>query len=179
LWRGALLALLLLLAGCGPENSPPHASAATVPEPATTAATAAAAVCHMRGDLPDPTCTPGVADPRVTQDNLATTICVAGYTKLVRPPLAYTDRLKREGMTAYGFTDGISAHEEDHLIPLELGGDPSDPRNLWPQPGRSPNAKDAIENRLHQLVCAGQVPLARAQTAMAMDWTTALQVASG
>jgi hypothetical protein len=154
--RIALLLGALGLAACG------------IPSPAPPTAT-----CQMRGQLPDPICTPGVADPRVTQDNVATTICASGYTRTVRPPVAYTDRLKREGMVAYGFTDSIAAHEEDHLIPLELGGSPDDPRNLWPEPGRSPNAKDAVEDRLHALVCSAQVPLARAQAAIAADWTTA------
>jgi hypothetical protein len=131
----------------------------------------------MRGELPDPACTPGVADPRVTQDNLAATICRSGYTRTVRPPVAYTDRLKREGMLAYGFADSISNHEEDHLISLELGGSPDDPRNLWPEPGRSPNAKDGVENQLHALVCSGRVALARAQAAIAADWTTAVAAA--
>lgn len=131
----------------------------------------AAAVCHARGQLPDPTCTPGVADPRVTQTNIGQTICVAGYTATVRPPQSYTSRLKRQQMTQYGFTDSISAHEEDHLISLELGGAPSDPKNLWPEPGKSPNAKDKVENLLHSRVCAGQITLAEAQRAIASDWT--------
>jgi hypothetical protein len=131
----------------------------------------------MRGELPDPVCTPGATDPRVTGANIGSTICVAGYTKTVRPPVAYTDNLKRVGMAAYGFTDSISAHEEDHLVPLELGGSPDDPHNLWPEPGRSPNPKDSVENRLHSLVCSGQVPITKAQRAIAADWTTAVAVA--
>jgi hypothetical protein len=45
-----------------------------------------------------------------------------------------------------------------------------------PDPGASPNPKDGVESRLHQLVCAGQVSLAAAQGAIATDWTTALSV---
>jgi hypothetical protein len=59
-------------------------------------------------------------------------------------------------------------------VPLELGGDPNDPRNLWIQPGASPNPKDGVESRLHELVCEGIVSLAAAQEAIATDWTTAL-----
>jgi hypothetical protein len=59
-------------------------------------------------------------------------------------------------------------------VPLEVGGDPNDPRNLWVEPGASPNPKDAVESKLHQLVCDGTVPLAEAQEAIAADWTTAL-----
>ena len=63
-------------------------------------------------------------------------------------------------------------YEEDHLISLELGGAPRDQRNLWPEPGHSPNAKDTVENVLHSRVCAGTLALAEAQR-IATDWTTA------
>lgn len=64
-------------------------------------------------------------------------------------------------------------------MPLELGGDPNDPRNLWVQPGPSPNPKDDVELQLHDLVCQGTVPITIAQQAIATDWTTAVNVVSG
>lgn len=127
--------------------------------------------CHINGQLPDKACTPGVADPRVMQDNIQQTICVSGYTKTVRPPVAYTSQLKLQQMAQYGFTDSPAMHEEDHLISLELGGSPTDPKNLWPEPGASPNAKDKVENLLHQRVCSGQISLQEAQTEISQDWT--------
>jgi hypothetical protein len=127
--------------------------------------------------LPDPNCTPGAISPKVTQDTLATTICKTGYTKSIRPPASITSAEKRANARAYGYTGPLSGIEYDHLVPLELGGDPNDPRNLWVEPGASPNPKDGIESQLHQLVCAGRVPLAAAQEAIANDWTTAMGVA--
>ena len=124
--------------------------------------------------LPDPNCTPGAISPKVTQDTLATTICRPGYTKSIRPPASITQIEKRENAAAYGYTGSLKDVEYDHLVPLELAGDPNDPRNLWIEPGASPNPKDGIESRLHQLVCEGTVPLAAAQEAIATDWTTAL-----
>lgn len=53
------------------------------------------------GDLPDPLHTPGAVDPAVTQDNIDRTICVPGYTRTVRPPAAYTNRIKREELDSY------------------------------------------------------------------------------
>ena len=44
---------------------------------------------------------------------------------------------------------------------------PNDPRNLWIEPGGSPNPKDGVESRLHQLVCEGRVSLGQAQQAIA------------
>jgi hypothetical protein len=63
-------------------------------------------------------------------------------------------------------------------MPLSLGGAPSDQRNLWPEPRRSPDGwgadrKDELERVLHGLVCAGRLPLALAQRAIAWDWIAA------
>ena len=49
--------------------------------------------------------------------------------------MSFTNRLKKLQMQQYGIpADQIHAYEEDHLIPLSLGGAPDDPANLWPQP---------------------------------------------
>lgn len=138
--------------------------------------------CHYRTaangqSLPDPNCTPGAISPKVTQDTLATTICRTGYTKSIRPPASITETEKRESAAAYDYTGSLKDAEYDHLVPLELGGDPNDPRNLWIEPSASPNLKDGVEHKLHQRVCDGVLPLAAAQEAIASDWTTALDVA--
>jgi hypothetical protein len=105
---------------------------------------------------------------------IATTICRSGYTKTIRPPASYTGALKRQQIVAYGYADtNPGDYEEDHLIALELGGAPSDQRNLWPEPGHSPNPKDKVEDTLRQRVCAGSLSLAEAQHRIATDWTTA------
>jgi hypothetical protein len=130
--------------------------------------------CVAVGLLPDPKCTPGSTYSRVTQANIQTTICKAGWTATIRPPVSYTSKLKRQQMTQYGFTDSISNHEEDHLIPLELAGNPADPKNLWPEPDASPNRKDAVENELRRRVCSGRMTLKDAQQRIARDWTTSL-----
>ena len=129
--------------------------------------------CHLRqtsaGPLPDPACTPGAVDPAVTQSNIRSTICSPGYTATVRPSASDTDRWKRVAEQAYGTT---GTGEYDHLVSLELGG-ANATSNLWPEPGSIPNAKDAVENRLHKEVCDGRISLAAAQQAIATDWTTA------
>ncbi|HXM72547.1 MAG TPA: hypothetical protein VN940_04930 [Candidatus Dormibacteraeota bacterium] len=166
----AALALGLALAW----NSYQHSVATPV---AVAVTTPTAAACRSINGLPDPTCTPGVADPRVTQGNIRSTICVTGYTTTVRPPSSYTDNLKRQQITAYGYSDSrLADYEEDHLIPLELGGSPTDPKNLWPEPrsGDFPaSRKDGVENSLHARVCAGLTTLAAAQAAIATNWESA------
>ncbi len=130
------------------------------------------------GVLPDPSCTPGAIDPRVTQDNIDSTIGVPGYTRTVRPPLDITAPEKAANAQSYGYQGPLDEAEYDHQIPLELGGAPNDPRNLWVEPGRLNNGgaaqKDLVENELHRLVVEHKVPLAAAQQAIAQDWTTAL-----
>jgi hypothetical protein len=109
------------------------------------------------------TMTPGVVDPRVTPANVRTTICVPGWSHSVRPPSDYTSRLKVEQMRAYGLAGSPSAYQEDHLISLEIGGNPTDPRNLWPEPYPRASEVDRIENELHRKVCEGSLELREAQ----------------
>lgn len=123
---------------------------------------------------PDPSRTPGAIDPAVTQANAGATICVRGWTRTVRPPEEYTYRLKREQLRDWGYSDRQSRdYEEDHLIPLELGGSLTSPQNLWPEPWSGPwgaHVKDRLENYLHQQVCAGRMPLDEARREIARDW---------
>jgi hypothetical protein len=131
--------------------------------------------------LPDPRCTPGAINPQVTQDNIESTICSSGFTSTIRPPESVTEPEKGASAVAYGYTGSFHVAEYDHLISLELGGDPNDPANLWIEPPDNPNAtsfantKDRLENRLNSLVCSGQLSLATAQQAIASNWVAAYQ----
>ena len=111
----------------------------------------------------DPVRTPGVLNPDVTQATIGTTICVQGWTRTIRPPSEYTNALKLRQMRAYGESGPPSAFQEDHLISLELGGHPTDPRNLWPEPYPRASHVDTIENELNAQVCSGSLTLAQAQ----------------
>ena len=73
-------------------------------------------------------------------------------------------------MAAYGDRRGISDYEYDHFVPLELGGATNDARNLWPEPGASPNPKDAVEDYLNREVCERKMTLAHAQSAIVANW---------
>ena len=115
------------------------------------------------GVLASATLTPGVLNEAVTQATIRSTICTRGWTATIRPPTSYTSALKLRQMTAYGETGPPAAYQEDHLISLELGGDPTDPRNLWPEPYPRASAVDRLENELNAQVCSGAVSLADAQ----------------
>ena len=130
-------------------------------------ATAAQAQQCAPGPIPDPACTSGVLNAEVTQGNIAQTICRSGWTAAIRPPVSYTNALKRQQMIAYGYGGrNPRDFEEDHLVPLELGGNPTDPHNLWPQPWGGQwgaDVKDRLETALKRRVCSGQTMLAEAR----------------
>jgi hypothetical protein len=109
------------------------------------------------------TLTPGVLNPEVTQATIGQTICVRGWTRTIRPPTDYTNELKRKQLAEHGLHGSLSAYQEDHLISLELGGHPTDPRNLWPEPYPRAADVDQIENQLNEAVCSGHMSLADAQ----------------
>ena len=111
----------------------------------------------------DPVRTPGVLNPDVTQANIRSTICRHGWTDTIRPPTSYTNALKAKQMRRYREPGSLSDYQEDHLISLELGGSPTDPRNLWPEPYPRASDVDQIENELNDQVCSGQLTLAEAQ----------------
>ncbi|MFJ9901076.1 hypothetical protein ACIQPR_48015 [Streptomyces sp. NPDC091280] len=205
----SVLLICLTLAGCSPTapgSSAPSGSASGTAEPSgaggagraiavgegpqkayTVQQQPAAGSCHYRYEhgepLEDPKCTPGAISPAVTQSNLKSTICrKGGYTSGVRPSTSVTGREKKLNAASYGFTGRMGDAEYDHLISLQLGGDPNDYRNLWVEPADPGhkkgsgvnNAKDPVETKLHTAVCKGQVTLAAAQQAIVTDWTTAL-----
>lgn len=111
----------------------------------------------------DPAVTPGALNPAVTQATIGRTICVTGWTRTVRPSADYTGALKLRQMRTYRAHGPPTGYQEDHLISLELGGAPSDPRNLWPQPRPWADDVDQVENRLREEVCSGRLTLAEAQ----------------
>src|SRR4051812_10841916 len=106
--------------------------------------------------------TPGVLNADVTQATIASTICRPGWTRTIRPPVSFTNALKADGLRRYRLRGPPSGYQEDHLISLELGGNPVDPRNLWPEPYPRARAVDQIENDLNREVCSGSLSLAEA-----------------
>ena len=112
-------------------------------------------------DLTDPVLTPDAINLNVTQENIQSTVCVKGYTKTVRPPVYYTNKLKKRQMREYGCTDMNPTHyEDDHLITLSIGGVPDDPHNLWPESRNSEwnaDKKDQLEFVIYRMVCAQEI----------------------
>jgi hypothetical protein len=154
--------------------------------------------------VPDANVFPGATNPDISQANINQNICKKGWsTKSIRPTTSYTNALKKTQLKSFGYTrtnnlprvktksgkttrpdirkcvtnsSNMSCYEEDHLISLELGGNPTAPKNLWPEPwfGRwNARDKDTLENKLHKMVCDGDLSLRDAQRAIAADWIAA------
>lgn len=113
-------------------------------------------------------------NPDVTPQTIASTICVLGYTAMVRPATVYTNGAKLKLLRSAGQdASAASEYELDHIVPLALGGHPHALDNLQLQPWPEARRKDRIEVKLQCLVCSGQVSLGEAQTAIATDWEAA------
>lgn len=107
----------------------------------------------------------GVLNPAVTQANINQTVCVPNWTDTIRPPTSYTQALKKRQLKDLGYGDHNYKHyEEDHFIPLALGGNPTAIGNLWPEPWPQAHNSDPYEAYLHRQLCAGHESLTHAQT---------------
>ncbi len=157
-----------------PSKSTPTPTIAAAILPSPSISIPSPSSCTSANGLPDRLCTPGATNPDVTQATISNTVCVTGYAAQIRPAATYTNSLKVDHMRAYGYADQAPGDfEEDHLIALELGGDPRDPKNLWPERltgGSGALQKDRVEKWAHDEVCAGRMPLADAQQRMATNW---------
>ena len=135
-----------------------------------------AATYSESSGLPNKLLTPGAVNPAVNQNNIDQTICVSGWTKTVRPPVTYTNALKykqlHEGYNLDGDTN-MKDYEEDHIVPLEVAGNPSSPLNLFPEPRNirlNSYLKDQLENEIHLLVCHRQLSLKAGQAIFLTNW---------
>lgn len=135
----------------------------------------AIAALSIAATLPDPSKTPGEANPVLTQQKLCSKSFRTGpYRKVPQS-------LKNQVYKLYGAVNhkGVCAGKEgcevDHLISLEIGG-ANTIKNLWPEPYPGTwgaHTKDKLENRLHKLVCAKTITLEEAQKAISTDWIAA------
>jgi hypothetical protein len=88
-----------------------------------------------------------------------------------------TADMRRRVFEVYGIANADpQAYEVDYLITPALGG-AEDIRNLWPQPyvatAWNARVKDALEDRLRDMVCRGEVDLSDAQRDIATNWVAA------
>jgi hypothetical protein len=118
--------------------------------------------------FPEPSLTPGVVLTKSKEQ-----ICGSAPPK----NRIVASALQRKVFEEYGIVAAEPrAYEVDYLITPALGG-ADDIRNLWPQSYSSAvwnaRVKDALEDRLHDLVCEGNLELATAQHDISSDWIAA------
>lgn len=120
-------------------------------------------------ELPDARMTPG-AVVSVT----AAQVCAPGYARRARHPYDDAARaMSRAVRREYGVRG--PGYRVDHLVPIEVGGDPFDIRNLWPQPVSDSYVKDERENAAHDRICSSRNPdatMREVQREFETDWTT-------
>jgi hypothetical protein len=99
-------------------------------------------------------------------------VCAADYEASVKPIAKWQ---RDQAIERYGRRPEDFTGELDHLIPLSLGGT-NDPDNVWPMPPSKtmgPEQKQALDLKLHQLVCDKTLKLKDAQDAIKKDWVKA------
>jgi hypothetical protein len=113
----------------------------------------------------------GVHNPAVTQETIATTICVPGWTRGARPSSSYARRIKIALVHELEIPrDRLGDFELDHRVPLCLGGAPYEPANLELQPWDEADEKDRKEACLARAVCDGRLSLDEARRRIWSDW---------
>jgi len=193
--RRLLLVLLIALGAC---SAPPPRSSESIPTPFRAVPVPGSTVIYpgphtiLMATTPSLPPIPGATNTAVAPAAILSTICVPGYTKTIRPPSSYTNRLKLMQMAPAALGRTIRApnghtypvvgfnlpghpadYEEDHLISLEADGDPYDPANLYPEPWDGPygaRAKDRVENAVHARLCARTLSLAEGWKILAGKW---------
>jgi anti-sigma factor RsiW len=118
------------------------------------------------GMVPDHNLTPGAIRAVSIVE-----VCSMAHEEVVRD---VPSSLRQQVFQEYGILHPRPEdYEIDYLIAPGLGGT-EDIHNLWPEPSTAPvwnaHVKDALEERLHQLVCDGKLDLPTAQRAIATDW---------
>jgi hypothetical protein len=131
--------------------------------------TNSASAAVERGAEPNPTLTPGATRLVTIGD-----VCSMPREEVVSE---VSPSLRQQVFREYGIVNARpDDYEIDYLIAPGLGG-VEDLHNLWPEPSTSrtwnAHVKDALEEHLHEMVCAGQLDLSTAQRDIATDWIAA------
>jgi uncharacterized protein DUF3761 len=131
----------------------------------------------VRGALPDRRCSPGAYYNGLTKAVICSSSFRTGTIRNVPQSEKYAVE-RGYGMPTRLYGDTI---EIDHIVSLELGG-ANDISNLFPEPGSGAanyHVKDKLENRLHEMVCAGRITLANAQRGIAGNWKALYRLVFG
>lgn len=168
IWNCALPALVSALAIAGAPLAIATASPTIATGPTIQFGPRTKASGCTRGPDPDRRCSPGAYYRALAKRVLCSASFRTGQVRDVSETTRHEIEVEY-GMPARNYGRSL---EIDHIVALELGGS-NDESNLFPE-GRQAHpgytAKDRLENRAHDLVCAGAIRLRVAQRRMATDW---------
>ena len=117
---------------------------------------------------PDRRCSPGAYSKNLTKAVICSPAFHTGDYRNV------PDSEKTSVEAAYGIAPKSygASQEIDHIVSLELGGSNA-VANLFPEkasPSPGYRVKDKLENKVHDMVCAGEITLAAARRQIATNW---------
>jgi len=120
---------------------------------------------------PDPDCDPGELDVGVV-GHTGQTVCspawVAAASEL-QPPPATLERLLIE----YQLPGSPASYVVARVVPVEAGGSPISPRNLYPLPldgYGGQHTRMMVADQLHDEICSHKITVAQAANTLEGDW---------
>ena len=141
----------------------------------------AVACAAWAAELPPPPLTAAAIEPEIKitqkitskkyQDNLLQIMCVGGYVNTTHYSLGKL--VGERQLCKFNYMESFPKnYEEIRLAPPSLGGNPSDPRNLWPKPQISAwdaAQKDRPKLVTSRMVCTQEITLAEIQQAISAN----------
>jgi hypothetical protein len=154
----------------------PAAAQATTAQ-TTTVITATRTDCRWRrypdgAVATDPSCAPGRLDPAVTANNIAQTVCNAAWVAAasqLQPPPTTLDKLLIE----YQLPGDPVTYALARVIPVQDGGSPTSPLNLYPLPLNGfggQQTQTVVANQLRDEICSHKITIAQAAKTLEGDW---------
>ena len=166
-------------AGAAAPSTSTSSSAMTTASSSTAAITTipSATSCQYRlfGDGAigaDPRCTPGVLNAAAAA-NPQKTICQRSYLARLEKAAAGVEHLKIAMMIRYGSAGNPSTYVLAQLVPVEDGGSPTDPKNLWPillDGWGGARTQAVVANAVHARICNGKTTVGQAAQLFEGDW---------
>lgn len=143
----------------------------------------AVAFAVWAAELPPPPLTPSAIEPEIKitpeiyQNNFPQTMCVGGYINTTYPRPIHSSyfggKPGKQLICKYSYMESLPKnYQEIRLVPLGVGGNPSDSRNLWSKPQIS--AWDAARKErskfvTSRMVCTQEITLAEIRQAISIN----------
>jgi hypothetical protein len=160
----------------GARTATPPPATETSTAPTTTVITATRTDCRWRqyrdrAIASDPARAPGMLDPAAT-GNIAQTVCNPAWVAAasqIQPPPVTLDKLLIE----YQLPGNLVTYALARVVPVEDGGSPTSPLNLYPLPLNGfggQQTQTVVANQIHHEICSHKITIAQAAKTLQGDW---------